>query len=305
MTNPNDAALNQFRIAERQLDRLDDVLARDIANTYRDVRVRLLEQINARRALLGISDDVQVLQALARDVALLQAIEAELAALQTALNTIFVEQLSNADALAVQAVLKEVRGYATAYGLRLPEAQVFSLFDRNAVLMIQDAIDYLPILTRSTGQAIIAELRSAIISGEGFPKVIDRLFAVDNSVWTRGRNSASLYARRTLIDVFNESKQESYGEIQREYLPTLQKQAVAAISNRTTERCLAVHAQIRDIDKPFDLIGDYSGFGNQRMHSPFHWNCRTSIAPYMKEFEVGASPETRTETLRTAARAAA
>jgi hypothetical protein len=66
----------------------------------------------------------------------------------------------------------------------------------------------------------------------------------------------------------------------------LQKQAIAAIDNRTTDCCLRVHGQVVDMDKPFKLDG-YPRYADALDWSPFHAWCRTSVVLYDERFDDG------------------
>lgn len=64
-----------------------------------------------------------------------------------------------------------------------------------------------------------------------------------------------------------------------------ERQAIAAIDERTTDCCLQVHGQIRALDKPFKLTGT-PRFADEMMGPPFHWFCRTATVLYVKELEI-------------------
>lgn len=74
-----------------------------------------------------------------------------------------------------------------------------------------------------------------------------------------------------------------------------QKQAIAQIDRRTSQICLNVHGQIRELDEPFDTLA------GPAQAPPFHGNCRTAISLYLPEMEQ-ISPTTNE--LRAAAREA-
>lgn len=77
------------------------------------------------------------------------------------------------------------------------------------------------------------------------------------------------------------------------------KQAIATIDERTTDCCLRVHGQIRDVDEPFRLTGT-PRFADEVQDPPFHWNCRTTEVLYHEAFEqFGVT----TDEMRDAARA--
>jgi hypothetical protein len=56
-----------------------------------------------------------------------------------------------------------------------------------------------------------------------------------------------------------------------------QRQAVAAIDERTTQCCLRVHGQVVGMDEAFKLTGT-PRYADEMRHPPFHPYCRTSVA---------------------------
>lgn len=71
-----------------------------------------------------------------------------------------------------------------------------------------------------------------------------------------------------------------------------QKQAIAAIDQKTTNCCLEVHAQIQDLDKPFQLTGT-PRYADELDWSPFHDWCRTSVVLYQQVFDLGITSQMR------------
>lgn len=71
-----------------------------------------------------------------------------------------------------------------------------------------------------------------------------------------------------------------------------QKQAVAVLSEKTTDCCLNVHGQIRDLDQPFDLTGT-PRYADKQDWPGFHWWCRTSGVLYKDEFDFGLTEQMR------------
>ena len=65
-----------------------------------------------------------------------------------------------------------------------------------------------------------------------------------------------------------------------------QKQAIAALDAHTTDCCLRVHGQIQPLDGLFHLTGE-PRFADNMDWSPFHWNCRTSVALYKPDYDDG------------------
>lgn len=132
------------------------------------------------------------------------------------------------------------------------------------------------------------ELQVGLIQGEAFPDLSRRLLAQapgdgPGAVFPRAQTSADLATRRLVIAAENGAKQAAIAEVAQS-IPLIQKQAIAAIGKNTTDCCLRVHGQIVDNDKPFELVGE-PRFADELMTSPFHWNCRTSIAMYHPFFE--------------------
>lgn len=72
-------------------------------------------------------------------------------------------------------------------------------------------------------------------------------------------------------------------------------QAIAALDERTTNTCLAVHAQIVPIGDDFKLTRDPRPFGDELPGPPFHYYCRTALALYKSEFDLGLTERMRTD----------
>ena len=111
------------------------------------------------------------------------------------------------------------------------------------------------------------------------------LSSTEPGVWRNGTTSAERLTRRLVIHAENAARTDLIGQAAQR-IPGVQKQAVAVMSPETTDCCLLVHGQIRDVDQPFDLDGTPK-FADSMMHTPFHWNCRTSITMYHPTFERG------------------
>ena len=65
-----------------------------------------------------------------------------------------------------------------------------------------------------------------------------------------------------------------------------QKQAIAAIDNKTTDCCLRVHSQVVDLDGYFKLVGT-PRYADELEWTPFHPWCRTSVALYDRRYDDG------------------
>ena len=70
------------------------------------------------------------------------------------------------------------------------------------------------------------------------------------------------------------------------------KQAVAGLDERTTDCCLRVHGQVQPLDGKFNLTGR-PRFADEMDWAPFHWYCRTSIALYLPEYDMGLTDAMR------------
>lgn len=68
------------------------------------------------------------------------------------------------------------------------------------------------------------------------------------------------------------------------------KQAIAVVDEKTTDCCLKVNGQVRPFNKPFTLTGT-PRFADKIQFSPFHWQCRTSIALYLEDFDFGITDQ--------------
>jgi hypothetical protein len=73
-----------------------------------------------------------------------------------------------------------------------------------------------------------------------------------------------------------------------------QKQAIAAIDERTTDCCLRVHGQIQPLDEPFQLDGT-PRYADEVQDPPFHWYCRSSETLYEETFEEIGIPTSEME----------
>lgn len=81
----------------------------------------------------------------------------------------------------------------------------------------------------------------------------------------------------------------SFLNLGEEFLEPLpyQFQAIAALDERTTPTCLAVHGQTVPIGDNFVLTRDPRPFGDELPGPPFHHYCRTALALFKAEFDLG------------------
>lgn len=71
-----------------------------------------------------------------------------------------------------------------------------------------------------------------------------------------------------------------------------QKQAIAALDQRTTDCCLRVHGQVQPFNSPFELTGT-PRFADKMDFPAFHYYCRTSVSLYVAEFDDGLTQRLR------------
>jgi hypothetical protein len=76
-----------------------------------------------------------------------------------------------------------------------------------------------------------------------------------------------------------------FGRLRQREQP-FEKQAIAAIDDRTTGTCLNLHGQTQPVDKKFHVVGT-PRFSRRQDWSPFHWYCRTSVTLYRSEYDDG------------------
>lgn len=271
------------------LESLEQRQARQVALSYNQARQEILDRLLARwNAIVG-QREVTPDQAasLLRQSGLLQQIDARLLQLEQDLGLQLRGIVTASGELAIEQIRQEL---ALLPAHLLPaNALMFSTINMRMVeQFVPVALDTMRLATGSMRLQLQTELQTGLIQGQSFDSLARRLFAAttgDNgaSPWRRGQLSADLATRRLVITAENGAKQAAIAEVQRD-IPEVQKQAVAVIGQNTTDCCLRVHGQIRDVGQPFDLTGT-PRFADQMMTSPFHWNCRTSIAMYHPAFE--------------------
>ncbi|GIK42437.1 MAG: hypothetical protein BroJett011_62700 [Chloroflexota bacterium] len=150
----------------------------------------------------------------------------------------------------------------------------------------------------------LVELSRLLGSGEDPQAIADRLLAEEiaagrASVWRNGQNLAALESQRGLWEAGAALTGVLYLAGQAQMEERWRKQAIAAIDERTTDCCLRVHGQIKDLDQPFVLTGT-PRFADEMQSPPFHLYCRTAQALWLERFEAAGITTAR---MRDAARA--
>jgi len=279
------------------MDRLDARLIRDLNDAYGSARRELLGLITERRNALYTGtftgDKDTRLRELARDIALLQQIDARLDALKSDAGRIirraWEDALEWSRGIGVEELEILLHGFnAEDVMIGLPgEAAVqlsLAAIDFTSIeIGLEEALNALDLSQAQVAAVLRAELRQGLLRGDSFNDLMKRLLARQGSVFNRGRLSAMLGARRTVITANNGGRQAIY-EYWESRIPGLEKQAVAAIDENTTDCCLRVHGQIEPISEPYDLSGT-PRFADKMMYPAFHWNCRTSSTAYHRAWE--------------------
>lgn len=275
------------------LDREEARAVRRMAAAYRQARQEIVEYLLTNWPASGLETLSRgAIVDLARRIGILRAIDERLLELERELGMALRDVVLSATEMSIDQLQREI---ALLPPHMRPTVDVFSMLDQR---MIEQ---YLPVAlndaqlgARAMSLQLQREIQNGLLQGEGFPELIRRLLAADRvagqavSVWRRGALSAELAIRRLVITAANASKTDALRSMNAEGGTQVQKQAIAVISPETTDCCIRVHGQIRDVDEPFELTGT-PRFADRMMHPSFHWNCRTSIAMYHSIFEQGAT----------------
>lgn len=294
MPNERDKVLKLVTSQQAAVLRQENALAADVVRAYENARRDLLTRFNdeygnlGSGAAQGSGPTPEQIRQLANNASLIRAIETRLNQLQAELQGVIREELANVSQSGFETAVQEILVMAEGLGVNFMQFAIDPLLE----LTIGPALDQVPDLTNTLRAQLTATLREMLASGDRFSDIVKAVFAKEQSIFRNGVISAELMIRRAVIQANNNSRILFY-ERAKQQIPGLKKQAVAAANSPdTTETCLRVHGQIQDIDKPFEIVGRPS-FGNRQMQPPFHWNCRTSVAPYHPVFE-------RTSSLTTA-----
>ena len=222
--------------------------------------------------------------ALLRQLGLLGQIDARLAQLEQETGLILRGVIDSGADRAYEAIQREI-------ALLPPNLRAQAgIFNRINPVMVERflplAVDDVADLMSTIRTGLKRELQVGLLQGQSFPDLTRRLLSsTEPGVWRNGTTSAERLTRRLVIHAENAARTDLIGQAAQR-IPGVQKQAVAVMSPETTDCCLRVHGQIRDVDQPFDLDGTPK-FADSMMHTPFHWNCRTSITMYHPTFERG------------------
>lgn len=280
MPNERDQVLNLVQRAEVAVLRQENALVREILAAYSGARRDLLATFMEQVAALGADPSAADVRRLATSLQLIRAIERRLEQLEREVAEELAEGLGGIARDSFERAAAETSIFASALGVNVLPLAVDPLLE----LTIGPAIDQVPGLIGSLRANVLAELRQGLASGDRMGDIARAVFGDSNSTVTRSATSAELLTRRAVIQAENNARMLFYEHAQANGLPALRRQAVAKIGGDTTRTCLRLHGQIRDLDEPFEVVGEPS-FGRRQMQPPFHWRCRTRVVAYHPAFE--------------------
>ena len=273
----------------RTVDRIQEVTltaenraAREIARVYNQARRELVATLLERwtgSTALRPQDAIDLL----RRLNLLDQVNARLLQLERETGLILRDVVTSSTERALDNVSRELRMLPTELRSDVrPFSRINTQMTERFVPLVLDNAGQ---TAQTLGMTIRRELQAGLLQGESFPNLVSRLMAADSGAFARGRNSAVLAARRTVITAENAAKQEYYEQTKRD-IPEIKKQAIAVVQSRTTDCCLRVHGQIVDVDESFTLTGT-PRFADRMQHPSFHWNCRKAVGMDHPSFESG------------------
>lgn len=299
MPNERDEVMRLLARAEAEMMRREEGLAKAIQKEYEQARRDLLNTLGDAYAALGGNPSPEDIRRLSNQAGLIRAIERRMEQLGIDVQALIREGLTDAVNAAAEAVLAELEVLAAGAGVPFYPFAIDGLLE----LTVIPAVEQIPGLVGTVATQLTSELRVGLAAGERFSELAGRLYSAtlkngQASIFRRGMTSAELMARRAVIQANNNSRILFMERAKTLFLPTMKKQAVAAVQSRTTKTCLRVHGQIKEIDEPFELTAE-PRFARKMMQPPFHWNCRTSVVAYLEEYESDA--DNSTQSMRKAA----
>jgi hypothetical protein len=188
-------------------------------------------------------------------------------------------------------------------GVPLPIGPAIAASEPDRLRLLQSETERALAWLTGAGGQILAEATRLELTGAEPALVAARLFAPDLgdgrvSLWRSGLGGLGLATSDFVFGLDGVGRGAIYAAAEERSGIVYQKQAIAAIDQRTTRCCLRVHGQIQPLDRPFELTGT-PRYADRMMQPPFHWRCRTVFALYHPAMEaVGVT----TESLRAAAR---
>ena len=270
---------------------IEDATTAQTLLAYEDARTTMRTELQAildRWAQLGMPKNAAQRITLARHAGIIQQIEQRIAILKGELVNIISAGRSEIIELTLDNYVIELN----SIGLGI----TFGRFDPVMVeLTLESVIDEVEYFTENLRNKVLFTFRTAAIQGKDVSTITRLLLSetlVPQSIWQRSRSGCEILTRMVLLKAHNMSKQIGMTQTQKR-VPAIRKQAIAAIDERTTDCCLAIHGKIVDVGRPFKTV--YGNF----LFPPFHVRCRTTIVTWHKLLDPHG---TSTKALRKAAR---
>ena len=267
---------------QRALLTAEQRAARAVARAYNQARRELLDALLQAWTGSDVLDPADALNLLRRS-GILQRIDQRLQQLEQEVGIQLRDVINASSELALEQVRREMALLPREIRAQLtPFVQVdTAMVERFVPIAMEDVT----LGTAALRSRLRRELQTGLLQGESFPALTRRLFTSDvPSVWRNGLVSAERLTRRLVIHANNAAHLELVQQAAQD-VPELRKQAVAAVGPNTTETCLHVHGQIRELSEPFDLAPYEPRFADRMQQTPFHWNCRTAITAWHPVFE--------------------
>lgn len=274
-----------LRIIERftrSLNRIERQLLEEELRLYRELRLAgMLAVLNGGR-----------LSEMRREI------EAQFEALSRGATWVRQKQRPAAMALAREYANQQAESLRSV-GLRANDPGDISVLAAEQTL--REELDAEPDWILAARARTLAELSRLMATGMEPEKVALELFSerIVNgraSAWRAGKSSLATGEQIALWGAVWGAVGVLFGGLESEM--RLERQAIAAVDEVTTDCCLRVHGQRVAQDQPFHLTGT-PRFADYVHSPPFHWNCRTAMAIYHVMMEsVGVT----TEEMRDAAR---
>lgn len=242
---------------ERAMLRLEKRYADDIVSSYREARARLQSIVSDHWGATALQPlAAQVFDALRQQVRV-----------KAQVHTV---ELSDHSLTLVDAQFALLNRFIK--GPAIDSIQLLIGLDLQQI--INDFITQSPGWVDGVQMNFNAELQR--LRDEELPAVNNRLFATSikdgrASVYRNGLNAFSIASQAALWTAALGITSLFYtaGNTEAQTEQKYQKQVIAAIDERTTDTCLRVHGQIKDIGKPFELTGT-PRYSDEKQHPPFH-----------------------------------
>lgn len=281
--------LSSWRTFQRQAGAQELALAKAIKSSMYETRVALREQFSALGAnspiLPGrIESELDVMRA-----SLLASANDRIRPTQDAAQSFVSDQL---------AMLSRFRANIPSLDRLIPQA------GEDQQQTGQILLNIIPRLVDNLRLSLLNELEQLRAAGEDEADIERQMMSPKEAAgrataWRHGENTLQTEGQRSFWAVANGFVGNLLGAGQRSSGQEWDKQAIAAIDERTTNCCLRVHGQVVNFNAKFKLTGT-PRFRDEMQWSPFHYFCRTSVTTYIPEFEgIG---EATTDEMRSAAR---